>query len=78
MLLSNISHIIKDISYLSLYKVKYITINKKLVLNPDLLVFKSKRDTIYKKIRVLKLNYKQVVKSLRRQGALLESYLGLA
>jgi hypothetical protein len=78
MLLSNISYIIKDISYLSLYKVKYITINKKLVLNLDLLVLKSKRDAIYKRIKVLKFDYKQVVKFLKRQSTLLESCLGLA
>ena len=78
MLLSNISYIVKDISYLSLYRVKYITINKKLVLNLDLLVLKSKRDAIYKRIKVFKLDYKQVVRSLKRQGALLRSCLGLA
>ena len=78
MLLSNISYIVKDISYFSLYKVKYITINKKLVLNLDLLVLKSKRDAIYKRIRILKLDYKQVVKSLKRQSALLRSCLSLA
>ena len=78
MLLSNISYIVKDISYLSLYKVKHITINKKLVLNLDLLVLKSKRDAIYKRIRVFKLNYKQVIRSFKRQDALLKSYLGLA
>ena len=78
MLLNNISYIVKDISYLSLYKVKYITINKKLVLNLDLLVLKSKRDAIYKRIKVFKLDYKQVIKSFKRQGALLRSYLSLA
>ena len=78
MLLSNISYIVKDISYLSLYKVKHITINKELVLNLDLLVLKSKRDAIYKRIRVFKFDYKQVVKSLKRQGALLRSCLSLA
>ena len=78
MLLSNISYIIKDISYLSLYKVKHITINKKLVLDLDLLVLKSGRDAIYKRIKVFKLNYKQVIRSFERQGALLESCLSLA
>jgi len=76
--LSNISYIVKDISYLSLYRVKHITINRKLIFNLDLLVLKSKRDAIYKKIKILKLDYKQVIKFLRRQGALLESCLGLA
>jgi hypothetical protein len=38
MLLSNISYIIKDISYFSLYKVKYKTVNKELILNLNLLV----------------------------------------
>jgi hypothetical protein len=57
-LLNNISYIIKDISYFNLYKVKYKTINKELILNLNLLVFKYKRDIIYKRIKVLKLNYK--------------------
>jgi hypothetical protein len=57
-LLSNINYIVKDISYLSLYKVKYKTINKELILNLNLLIFKYKRDTIYKRIKVFKLNYK--------------------
>jgi hypothetical protein len=57
-LLSNINYIVKDISYFSLYKVKYKTINKELILNLNLLVLKYKGDTIYKRIKVLKLNYK--------------------
>ena len=57
MLLSNISYIVKNISYFSLYKVKYKSINNKLILNLNLLVFKYKRDVIYKGIKVLKLNY---------------------
>jgi hypothetical protein len=57
-LLSNISYIIKNISYFNLYKVKYKTINKELILNLNLLVFKYKRDAIYKRIKVFKLNYK--------------------
>jgi hypothetical protein len=56
-LLSNISYIIKDISYLSLYRVKYKSINNKLILNLDLLVLKYKGDAIYKRIRVFELNY---------------------
>ena len=58
MLLNNINYIIKDISYFSLYKVKYKTINKELILNLNLLIFKYKEDIIYKRIKVLKLNYK--------------------
>jgi N6-adenosine-specific RNA methylase IME4 len=57
-LLSNINYIVKDISYFSLYKVKYQTINKELILNLNLLVLKYKGDVIYKRIKVLKLNYK--------------------
>ena len=57
MLLSNINYIIKDISYLSLYKIKYKSINNKLILNLNLLVFKYRRDAIYKRIKVFKLNY---------------------
>jgi hypothetical protein len=57
MLLSNISYIVKDISYFNLYKVKYKFINNKLILNLNLLIFKYKGDTIYKRIKVFKLNY---------------------
>jgi hypothetical protein len=57
MFLSNISYVIKDISHLGLYRVKYKFINNKLVLNLDLLVLKYKGDAIYKRIRVFKLNY---------------------
>jgi hypothetical protein len=57
MLLSNISYIVKDISHLSLYKVKYKSVNNKLVLNLNLLVLKYKGDAIHKRIRVFKLNY---------------------
>jgi hypothetical protein len=56
-LLSNISRIVKDISYLGLYRVKYKFVNNKLVLNLNLLVFKYGGDAIYKRIRVFKLNY---------------------
>ena len=58
MLLSNINYIIKDISYFSLYKIKYKTVNKELILNLNLLILKYRGDTIYKRIRVFKLNYK--------------------
>ena len=57
MLLNNINYIIKDISHFSLYKVKYKFINNKLIFNLNLLVFKYKRDVIYKRIKVFKLNY---------------------
>jgi hypothetical protein len=57
-LLSNISYIVKDISYFSLYKVKYKTINKELIFNLNLLILKYKGDIIYKRIKVFKLNYK--------------------
>ena len=57
MLLNNISYIIKDINYFNLYKVKYKSINNKLVFNLNLLVFKYKGDTIYKRIKVFKFNY---------------------
>jgi hypothetical protein len=57
-LLSNIDYIVKNISYLSLYKIKYKFINNKLILNLNLLVFKYKGDAIYKRIKVFKLNYK--------------------
>ena len=57
MLLSNISYIVKDISHLSLYRVKYKSINNKLVLNLNLLVLKYGGDAIYKRIRVFELDY---------------------
>ena len=57
MLLSNISYIVKDISHFSLHKVKYKSVNNKLILNLNLLVFKYKGDIIYKRIGVFKLNY---------------------
>jgi hypothetical protein len=57
MLLSNINYIIKDISYFSLYRIKYKFINNKLILNLNLLVLKYKEDAIYKRIKVFKLNY---------------------
>jgi hypothetical protein len=57
-LLSNISYAIKNISHFSLYGVKYKTINKELILNLNLLIFKYRGDAVYKRIRVFKLNYK--------------------
>jgi hypothetical protein len=56
-LLSNISYIIKNISYFSLYKAKYKFINNKLIFNLNLLILKYKKDIIYKRIKVFKLNY---------------------
>jgi hypothetical protein len=70
MLLSNISYIIKNISYFRIYKVKYKFINNKLILNLNLLVFKYKKDIVYKRIKVLKLNYNWLIKYIR--GALLK------
>ena len=70
MLLSNIGYVIKDISHLGLYRVKYKSINNKLILNLDLLVLKYRGDTVYKRIRVLKLNYNRLIRCIR--GALLE------
>ena len=64
MLLSNISYIIKDISYLNLYKVEYKSINNKLILNLNLLVLKYRGDVIYKRIKVFKLNYNRIIKSI--------------
>ena len=57
MLLSNISYIVKDISHFGLYKVKYKSVNNKLILNLNLLVLKYRGDAIYKRIKVFKLNY---------------------
>ena len=73
MLLSNINYIIKDISHLSLYKVKYKSINNKLILNLDLLVLKYKGDAIYKRIKVFKLNYNRVIKFIKQRGTSLKS-----
>jgi hypothetical protein len=56
-LLSNISYIVKNISYFSLYKIKYKSINNKLIFNLNLLVLKYKGDAVYKRIKVFKLNY---------------------
>jgi hypothetical protein len=64
-LLSNISYIVKDIGYSSLYRVKYITINKELIFYLNPLVLKYKGNTIHKRIKVFKLNYSRVVKSTR-------------
>jgi hypothetical protein len=56
-LLSNINYIVKNISHFSLYRVKYKSINNKLILNLNLPILKYRGDTIYKRIKVFKLNY---------------------
>jgi hypothetical protein len=56
--LSSVNYIIKDISYFSLFKVKYIAINKKLIFNLNLLILKKGGDAIYKRVKVYKLDYK--------------------
>jgi hypothetical protein len=48
---------VEDISYLGLCRVKYKSINNKLVLNLNLLVLKGGGGAIYKRIGVFKLNY---------------------
>ena len=57
MFLNSINYIIKDISYFSLYKVKYKFINNKLIFNLNPLVFKIRGNVIYKRIKVFKFNY---------------------
>jgi hypothetical protein len=64
-LLSNINYIIKDISYFKIYYVEYKFINNKLVFNLNLLVFKYKRDAIYKRIKIFKLNYNRLIKCIK-------------
>jgi hypothetical protein len=61
--LNNISYIIKNIGHFSLYKVKYKSINNKLIFNLNLLVFKYREDVIYKRVKVFKLNYNRIIKS---------------
>jgi hypothetical protein len=73
MLLSNIGRIVKDISYFSLYRVKYKSIDNKLVLNLNLLVLKYRGDAIRKRIKVFKLNYSRVIRSTRQRGTSLGS-----
>jgi hypothetical protein len=68
-LLSDISYIIKDISHFKVYKVKYKSVNNKLILDLNLLVLEYRGDAIYKKIRVFKLNYSRLIKCIK--GALL-------
>jgi hypothetical protein len=71
--LCNISYIVKDISHIGLGRIKYKTINNKLVFNLDLLVLKCGRDAIYKRIGVLKLDYSRFIRPLRGRGTLLGS-----
>jgi hypothetical protein len=71
--LYNINYVIKDISYLSLGRIKYKAINNKLVFNLDHLVLKYKGGAIYKRIKVLKLNYSRFVRPLKGRGTLLRS-----
>jgi hypothetical protein len=58
MFLNSVNYIIKKVNYFSLLKVKYITINKKLIFNLNLLFLKEGGDAIYKRVKVYKLNYK--------------------
>jgi hypothetical protein len=55
-LLSNIGYAVKDISYLGLCKVKYKSIDNKLVFNLNLLVLKGGGDAICKRVGVFELN----------------------
>jgi hypothetical protein len=64
-LLSNISRVVKNISHSRIYRVKYKSINNKLVLNLDLLVLEYRGDTVYKRIRVLKLDHSRLIKYTR-------------
>jgi hypothetical protein len=56
-LLSNIGYVVKDISHLGLYRVKYKSVNNKLILNLDLPVLKGGGDAIYKRVGVFELDY---------------------
>jgi hypothetical protein len=62
-LLSNINYIIKDISYFSLYKVKYKFIINKLIFNLNLLVFKYKfiNNKLILNLNLLVFKYKENV-----------------
>jgi hypothetical protein len=55
--LCNISRAVKDISHLSLGRIKYRAVDNKLVFDLDLLVLKYGGGAIYKRIGVLKLDY---------------------
>jgi hypothetical protein len=71
--LYNIGHVVKDISHLSLGRIKYKAVNNKLVFDLDLLVLKYRGGAIRKRIRVLKLDYGRFVGPPRGRGALLGS-----
>jgi hypothetical protein len=71
--LYNIGYIVKDISHLGLGRIKYKAINNKLVFNLDLLVLKYRGGAIYKRIRVLKLNYSRFIRPPKGRGTLLRS-----
>jgi hypothetical protein len=62
--LGNIGCPVKDIGHLSLLRVKYMTINKELVLNLDTLVLKGGRGAIRKGIGILEFNYTRLARSL--------------
>jgi hypothetical protein len=64
-LLSDINYIIKDVNYFKAYRVKYKSINNKLVFNLNLLILKYKGDAIYKRIKVLKFNYSRLIKYIK-------------
>jgi hypothetical protein len=71
--LSNISHIVKDISHLGLGRIEYKAVINKLVFDLDLLVLKYRGGAIYKRIGVLKLNYSRFIRPSKGRGALLGS-----
>jgi hypothetical protein len=71
--LYNIGRVIKDISHLSLGRIKYKAIDNKLVFDLNLLVLKYGGGAIYKRIGVFKLDYSRFVRPLRGRGALLGS-----
>ena len=63
MFLNDINYIIKNINYLNLFYIKYKAINKELILNLNILVFKKERGAIYKGVRVLKFYYPRLINS---------------
>jgi hypothetical protein len=65
--------VVKDINHLGLSRIKYKTVNNKLVFNLNLLVLKYKGDAIRERIRVLKLNYSRFIRPPKGRGALLGS-----
>jgi hypothetical protein len=73
MFLNNTAYIIKDIRYFSLFKVKYLFINNKLILNLNLLVLINKGDVIYKRVKIYKLNCLRSNRLFKGQSTLLKS-----